>query len=323
MTRIVFNSDSLPTGLAEDKRRKLWRDLYADLYGTPDVHFLDDRPFHADFVFTAFGGVTVGQCQGTVNHVKRTARDAAADSQAMCYLAINRSNTRLHYEANRRDITLGDTDLTLISSENILQAHFDPDISRYDLVALPRQRLGDNIAGLDDLLYRSVDASQPAAQLLRSYIDILGATPNVSEQPGLSSHIETTLIDLVSLVLNNRGDNAEMAAARGLRSARLQTIFTEIQAGFSDPAFGPAVVAHKLGLSTRYLQDLLTETGVSFTERVLELRLRKAKSMLEQHRFDGMKISDIAFACGFNEASYFNRRFRARFGCSPTQVRGS
>jgi AraC-like DNA-binding protein len=73
----------------------------------------------------------------------------------------------------------------------------------------------------------------------------------------------------------------------------------------------------------RYVQDLLTESGASFTERVLELRLAKAQAMLAQQRFDGMKVSDIAYTCGFNEVSYFNRRFRARFGCSPTEYRGA
>jgi AraC-like DNA-binding protein len=36
-----------------------------------------------------------------------------------------------------------------------------------------------------------------------------------------------------------------------------------------------------------------------------------------------MRVSDIAYACGFNEVSYFNRCFRRRFGASPTQMRGS
>jgi len=61
---------------------------------------------------------------------------------------------------------------------------------------------------------------------------------------------------------------------------------------------------------------------VTLSERVLELRLQKARAMLSDARNDRMKVSDIALACGFNEVSYFNRRFRARFGCSPTQYRG-
>lgn len=36
-----------------------------------------------------------------------------------------------------------------------------------------------------------------------------------------------------------------------------------------------------------------------------------------------MIIADIAYACGFNEAPYFNRRFRKRFGASPTAFRAA
>ena len=43
--------------------------------------------------------------------------------------------------------------------------------------------------------------------------------------------------------------------------------------------------------------------------------------MLTSPQGDSMKISDIAYACGFNEVSYFNRCFRRRFGASPTQFR--
>jgi AraC-like DNA-binding protein len=34
-----------------------------------------------------------------------------------------------------------------------------------------------------------------------------------------------------------------------------------------------------------------------------------------------MKVSDIAYACGFSEISYFNRCFRRRFGAAPSQYR--
>jgi len=34
-----------------------------------------------------------------------------------------------------------------------------------------------------------------------------------------------------------------------------------------------------------------------------------------------MRIGDIAYACGFNEVSYFNRCFRRRFACSPREHR--
>jgi transcriptional regulator GlxA family with amidase domain len=66
----------------------------------------------------------------------------------------------------------------------------------------------------------------------------------------------------------------------------------------------------------------LQETATSFTERVLELRLQKARAMLASACNDSAKINDIAFACGFNEVSYFHRCFRRRFGASPAQYCG-
>jgi AraC-like DNA-binding protein len=44
--------------------------------------------------------------------------------------------------------------------------------------------------------------------------------------------------------------------------------------------------------------------------------LRKAADLLA-HAAE-RRISDIAFACRFNDLSYFNRCFRRRFGLTPT-----
>jgi len=55
--------------------------------------------------------------------------------------------------------------------------------------------------------------------------------------------------------------------------------------------------------------------------RLTELRLTKAAELLvhEAER----RISDIAFDCGFNDLSYFNRCFRRRFGLTPSAARGT
>jgi AraC-like DNA-binding protein len=47
--------------------------------------------------------------------------------------------------------------------------------------------------------------------------------------------------------------------------------------------------------------------------------LRKAAELLARGE---ARVSDIAFDCGFNDLSYFNRCFRRRFGLTPTAARG-
>jgi AraC-like DNA-binding protein len=42
---------------------------------------------------------------------------------------------------------------------------------------------------------------------------------------------------------------------------------------------------------------------------------------LHDPRFDMQTISSLAYALGFGDLSYFNRTFRHRYGCSPSDVR--
>ncbi len=89
---------------------------------------------------------------------------------------------------------------------------------------------------------------------------------------------------------------------------------------FVEPDFSAQKLAAAAGLSERYVNELLYEAGASFTMRLNELRLRKAAELLTRGA-EG-RISDIAFDCGFNDLSYFNRCFRRRFGLTPSAARG-
>jgi AraC-like DNA-binding protein len=189
-------------------------------------------------------------------------------------------------------------------------------------ISLPRSSLPHLVTDADSLIALPFDPNQPALRLLQRYVEILLGPDGIDDDPLLAVHIETTLLDLIALALGAGRDAADMAAMRGLRAARLQTVLTEIKAGCADPAFSAHDVARRLGLSPRYIQDLLQESGASFSERVLELRLQKARAMLASLRYRHAQISQIAYACGFNQVPYFNRCFRRRFGAAPTEYRG-
>jgi AraC-like DNA-binding protein len=95
----------------------------------------------------------------------------------------------------------------------------------------------------------------------------------------------------------------------------------EINQHFTDPALSPGTLSRRLALSPRYINELPQESGRSFAERVLELRLQKARAMLAAPGQDRRRVSEIAYACGSGDISYFNRCFGHRFGASPTQAR--
>jgi transcriptional regulator GlxA family with amidase domain len=136
----------------------------------------------------------------------------------------------------------------------------------------------------------------------------------------LSIAPEWVAVSIVEMDSSAHADG-QSVQMRGRRAARLQEILAEIHASFADLTFSPQVLARRLHLSPRYIQSLLQDVGLSFTERVLELRLQRAGALLADPCNDRIKVGEIASACGFNEIPYFNRCFRRRFGVSPTQYR--
>jgi AraC-like DNA-binding protein len=131
------------------------------------------------------------------------------------------------------------------------------------------------------------------------------------------------LVDLVAAALGPTAEAAEIIAKRGVKAARLRAVDAEIARRFSEPNFDLDDIVGTLGLSRRYIQRLLEETGQSFTERLVKRRLERAFALLTDPRCLHLAIIDIALAAGFGDVSHFNRVFRRHFGDTPSGVRAA
>jgi AraC-like DNA-binding protein len=178
------------------------------------------------------------------------------------------------------------------------------------LVANPEDRVGHAVR------------PGPALRLLDGYLQSLTSLEE-PPSPELAPIIGVHLLDLVAAALGPTAEAAEIVAKRGMKAARLRAILTEVARRFSDPDFDLDNVAGALGLSRRYVQQLLEETGKSFTEHLVERRLERAFTILNDRRCLHLAIIDIAFAAGFGDVSHFNRVFRRRFGETPSGVRAA
>lgn len=270
-----------------------------------------------------FGSTVLAHLSGTITRMGSSRNILSVVGSDNFCLNMNVGRTAMGLSQPGRHVVLERKTATLLhlSGRAELQAGRDGELN-YATLILPRLSLRELSVNAEDLLATALDPRLPALRHLRRYLDIVSEPDGLGSDPALIEHVDTTILDLVALTLGAGRDAREIARARGLRAARVQEILAEIRAGFADPEFVPATVATRLGLSSRYVQELLQESGTTFTERVLELRLQKARAALAKSRFDRLKVSDIAFACGFNEVSYFNRCFRRRFGASPTECRG-
>ena len=78
-------------------------------------------------------------------------------------------------------------------------------------------------------------------------------------------------------------------------------------------------MASQLNLSPRYLTDLLKqETGKTAIELIHIYLINEAKNRLRNE--DG-RVSEIAYALGFEDLSYFSRLFKKETGLTPNQFK--
>lgn len=80
-------------------------------------------------------------------------------------------------------------------------------------------------------------------------------------------------------------------------------------------------VASVVGINATHLSEKFKQvTGIKFVDYVARTRFEKARELLE----DGdLRISEVAFAVGFQSLSQFNRVFKILSGKSPTQYRAT
>jgi AraC-like DNA-binding protein len=76
-------------------------------------------------------------------------------------------------------------------------------------------------------------------------------------------------------------------------------------------------------ISERYPRKLFEDVGASFSDFLPERRLELAHRILANPLYRNRRISELAFEAGFSDLSHFSRRFRARFGETPSAARAA
>lgn len=80
-----------------------------------------------------------------------------------------------------------------------------------------------------------------------------------------------------------------------------------------------ANIASHVNISQAYLQRLCKEQlGVTLTEKINEIRIEKAKLMLET---SNLPILDVGMCVGYNNRQHFTYLFNKYVGCSPMVYR--
>lgn len=316
--RLVFSSPGGATSTAEAARLARWCKRYFNSYGGVEVSGDWDSPFVAKFEYLALGpfGLRVERARA----IKRFYRDrsrVARDGDDRFTLIVNRGSSTTERVTASQSVTLP-AGAAVLFDRSQASAHICPQGSHRLVLIMPRRSACSALPNVEDLVGTIIPAGNQPMRLLVHYAGSLLGDDTISD-PAVLAHAGQNLIDLTVLAFDSDRDRTEVARRRGLRAVRLAAVLRVIRADCADPEISPEKVATRLGISVRYLHALLHETGITFAERVHELRLARAFALLSNR---AGKVSDAAYAAGFSDLSYFNRSFRRRYGLTPTAARG-
>ncbi|QZK90073.1 response regulator [Flavobacterium sp. CHNK8] len=103
----------------------------------------------------------------------------------------------------------------------------------------------------------------------------------------------------------------------------IQKILHFINENLSESELSVELLSSKVFLSRSQLyRKIKTLTGVSVNEFIRNVRLEKAKQLLEQGN-KNVNINEISYKVGFTSPSYFAKCYKIKYGHLPTQQAGS
>ena len=273
-------------------------------------------PFPASIGVRRIGGHDLLAIKAPPHRVELRARDETAGKG---YFALN-VHAAVVLRTSGRDIDLPAGSLCLVDpqGDEMLESAVGID---YRSICLPRRVMDAYLpashwpASALPLLQ-----DQPVRSLALSYFAaLIDNGPNLTEADADAAM--DTLCRLLALGL--KGEAAQPAAQHSaVRAARLTRVKRMLLTQLTDPGLSPARFAASVGMSTRSLHLLFSESGETFQSFVTRRRLEACRAaLIRPGKAEPGLIADVAFAQGFTNLTTFYRAFRSHFGMTPMEMR--
>ena len=103
-------------------------------------------------------------------------------------------------------------------------------------------------------------------------------------------------------------------------SRRIEKVFEYMNANYSRPITLTEVSKVANMPEASFSRFIKKRIGSTFIDSLNEIRLGHATRMLIDTTYN---VAEVAYKCGFNNISNFNRTFKKRKGCTPKEFRGN
>jgi AraC-like DNA-binding protein len=306
----VWSTDGLPPR----ERFAYWNDAVCDAFLRVRTEREQRSSFNGRIGSTALGGLRLNHVRSEPHLVRRDRRALAQGPEAAFFVNLHATGQCVLTQAER-DHVVGPGDISFHDGTRLFDLRF---LEEYALTCfiVPRCALLARTLAAPEMIARPLPRGGATA-LFRAYAASL-AEEGASLSANETDQAAVTFLDLLALALGANAQGREIARL-STRAALFRAICAQIRHHLANPALDLAGIAKRAGLAPRTLQTVFQQHGTSVTSYILEQRLRLAERQLAAGA--GRSITEIAYAAGFSDLSYFSRAFRQRFGISPSDRR--
>jgi len=300
-------------GIAQAEAVRQWQDWAARTIAPIDVCVFDESAFAARWSSHGVGQLRLLRLEAPAQRVAHCGNEGsgrAAPSIQLVYARHGALKTRM----GGKRFTVEPGEFVMLDNTRFYQMEMETAHEALDLM-MPLGWLDRYLPDPGALLGRPVSAREgwgaPLGSLLETMAEGIDETP--LPRPMIAEQVGT----LLTLATGFH----EPAAESRHRGQLARQILRRIETDFADPDLSPEGLAAELGISKRYLQQLLAGSGTSFVQELTATRLDRASDVLTDPRCRALTVGEIAFRCGFLDPGYFARAFRKRFGRTPSEWR--
>lgn len=312
---IQFTTDDGPA----HRRLALWQDIVCDVFVGLDCKSDLGSAFHGSVTQAALGKAVCSEVCSDRQHVFRTPSRISRSDQDFVLIALGNRGTGGVVQDGRETV-IHPGEFALYDTTRPYELKFN-DTFTQTIFKVPRDMLRRRLGGTEALTAMSFGAEVPLERLAYDFIFKLCQSAD-RLAPNNAAALSEQAVDLLTLALSERLGTTPLPSSTH-RSALLYRLKAHIRAHLADPDLSLSETAAALGISSRYVNDLLTDENTSFQRYVLGERLAQCRRDLASPVLAHRHISEIAFAWGFNDLSHFGRVFREHFGMSPRDFRQS
>ena len=304
---------------ATDKERlEYWIDLICDEFVHLDCSTDKNSSFNGRLCGWDLDDIRVSEVSGDPQHVTRSKKQIAKSTEREFLLSLQMEYTGI-ISQDGRIAQLHPGDFVLYDSAKPYFLHFDQPF-RHIVLQIPYDSLAEQFLRPENITARRVSAQTAVGALASQFIQSVACRVDVlspQERHVINQHI----IELIVLAMSSMSSLRELDGQSIARTAMLERIKQYIEINICHPQLTPALVAKHHHISERYQRMLFASTGTTISKFILDKRLELCRKTLENLELRDYSISQIAYSYGFDDASNFSRKFKERYGATPTEYR--